>query len=220
MLDSICERLKPTLCTKDTFLEREGDPVTEMLFIIRGHLDSYTTNGGRTGFFNTCRIGPGDFCGEELLTWALHPHPHGILPSSTRTVKAISDVEAFALVAEDIKFVASQFRRLHSKQIRHKFRFHSHQWQTWAACYIQAAWRRYKKRKELVELHLKEQKGLGPFMVLGVNEEEASGGSQSRSELALFVARLRMSTRSNGFGSDSGIMSPQPKPAEPDFYGD
>ncbi|XP_058199834.1 protein CNGC15b-like [Rhododendron vialii] len=219
MLDSICERLKPTLCTKDTFLEREGDPVTEMLFIIRGHLDSYTTNGGRTGFFNSCWIGPGDFCGEELLTWALHPHPNGILPSSTRTVKAISDVEAFALVAEDIKFVASQFRRLHSKQIRHKFRFHSHQWQTWAACYIQAAWRRYKKRKELAELHLKEHKGLGSFMDLGVNGEEVSG-SQSRSGLAWYAARLRMSTRSSGFGSDSGLMSPQPKPAEPDFYED
>jgi len=122
MLDAICERLKPALCTENTYLVREGDPVNETLFIIRGHLDSYTTNGGRTGFFNSCRIGPGDFCGEELLTWALGPRPSFILPSSTRTVKAISEVEAFALIAEDLKFVASQFRRLHSKQLRHKFR--------------------------------------------------------------------------------------------------
>jgi len=74
-LDAICERLKPALCTEGTFLVREGDPVNEMLFIIRGHLDSYTTNGGRTRFFNSCRIGLGDFCGEELLTWALDPSP-------------------------------------------------------------------------------------------------------------------------------------------------
>ncbi|KHN21507.1 Putative cyclic nucleotide-gated ion channel 15, partial [Glycine soja] len=152
MLDAICERLKPALCTEGTFLVREGDPVNEMLFIIRGHLDSYTTNGGRAGFFNSCRIGPGDFCGEELLTWALDPRPSVILPSSTRTVKSISEVEAFALIAEDLKFVASQFRRLHSKQLRHKFRFYSHHWRTWAACFIQAAWRRHKKRKQVAEL--------------------------------------------------------------------
>nr|KYP68544.1 Putative cyclic nucleotide-gated ion channel 15 [Cajanus cajan] len=148
MVDAICERLKPALCTESTYLVREGDPVNEMLFIIRGHLDSYTTNGGRSGFFNSCRIGPGDFCGEELLTWALGPRPSFTLPSSTRSVKAISEVEAFALTAEDLRFVASQFRRLHSKQVRHKFRFYSHQWRTWAACFVQAAWRRYKKRKQ------------------------------------------------------------------------
>ncbi|KAE8729493.1 putative cyclic nucleotide-gated ion channel 15 [Hibiscus syriacus] len=57
-------RLKPALCTEGTILVREGDPVNKMLFIIRGHLDSYSTNGGRTGFFNSCKIGPGDFCAE------------------------------------------------------------------------------------------------------------------------------------------------------------
>jgi cyclic nucleotide gated channel len=151
MLDAVCERLKLTLCAKDMFLVREGDPVNHMLFITRGHLESYTTDGGRSGFFNSIRLGSGDFCGEELLTWALDPQPNVILPSSTRAVKAITEVEAFALVAEDLKFVASQFRRLHSKQLRHTFRFYSHQWRSWAACFIQAAWRRYKKHKEMDE---------------------------------------------------------------------
>lgn len=152
MLDGICERLKPALFTEGMFLVREGDPVKEMLFIIRGRLDSYTTNGGRQGFFNSCLLGPGNFCGEELLTWALDS-PTAVLPSSTRTVKAISEVEAFALISEDLKFVALQFRLRHSKQLLHKFRFYSHQWRTWAACYIQAAWRRYRMRKELVQCH-------------------------------------------------------------------
>ncbi|CBI32741.3 unnamed protein product, partial [Vitis vinifera] len=156
MLDVICERLKPGLCTPGTCLVREGDPVSEMLFIVRGHLDSYTTNGGRTGFFNSGRIGPTDFCGEELLTWALDPRPGVILPSSTRTVMALTEVEAFALIADDLKFVASQFRRLHSKQLRHTLRFYSHQWRTWAACFIQAAWFRYKRRREASELKAKE----------------------------------------------------------------
>ena len=41
------------------------------------------------------------------------------LPLSTRTVRTLSEVEAFALRAEDFKFVANQFRRLHSKKLQH-----------------------------------------------------------------------------------------------------
>ncbi|KAL6979343.1 putative cyclic nucleotide-gated ion channel 15 [Sarracenia purpurea var. burkii] len=152
MLDAICERLKPAFCTKGTFLLLEGDPVDEMYFIIRGHLESYTTNGGRTGFFNSSSVGPGDFCGEELLSWALNQRHSDALPLSTRTVEATSEVEAFRLTSEDLNFVASQFRRLHSRELIHKFRFYSHQWRTWAACFIQAAWRRYKRRRGPGEL--------------------------------------------------------------------
>lgn len=147
LLDAICERLVSSLCTEGTSIVREGDPVTEMLFIIRGRLESSTTNGGRTGFFNSITLKPGDFCGEELLGWALHPKSSLNLPSSTRTVRAVVEVEAFALRAEDLKFVANQFRRLHSKKLQHTFRFYSHHWRTWAACFIQAAWRRYKRRR-------------------------------------------------------------------------
>ncbi|XP_021755351.1 cyclic nucleotide-gated ion channel 17-like [Chenopodium quinoa] len=147
LLDAICERLVSSLCTEGTYIVREGDPVTEMLFIIRGRLESSTTNGGRTGFFNSIILKPGDFCGEELLGWALHPKSSLNLPSSTRTVRAFVEVEAFALRAEDLKFVANQFRRLHSKKLQHTFRFYSHHWRTWAACFIQAAWRRYQRRR-------------------------------------------------------------------------
>ncbi|KAF9597301.1 hypothetical protein IFM89_017085 [Coptis chinensis] len=96
LLDAMCDRLKPAFYTEESYIVREGDPVDEMLFIMRG----------------------------KLLT-----------------------VEGFALMANDLKFVASQFRRLHSKQLRHTFRFYSQQWRTWAACFIQAAWRRYGKKK-------------------------------------------------------------------------
>ncbi|KAL6634772.1 hypothetical protein ACP70R_027443 [Stipagrostis hirtigluma subsp. patula] len=156
MLDAICERLRPALYTRGTRLVRELDPVDSMLFIIRGCLDSYTTQGGRSGFFNSCRIGAGEFCGEELLTWALDPRPAASLPLSTRTVRAVSEVEAFALVADDLRFVASQFRRMHSARIRHRFRFYSHHWRTWAACFIQAAWRRRKRRRASMELRMRE----------------------------------------------------------------
>jgi cyclic nucleotide gated channel len=127
LLDAICERLKPSLCTEATYVVREGDPVDEMLFIIRGRLESSTTDGGRTGFFNRGLLKEGDFCGEELLTWALDPKAAANLPLSTRTVKAISEVEGFALHADELKFVAGQFRRLHSKQLQQTFMFYSQQ---------------------------------------------------------------------------------------------
>ncbi|KAK7312578.1 hypothetical protein VNO77_36531 [Canavalia gladiata] len=209
MLDAICERLKPSLCTESTCVVREGDPVNEMLFIIRGNLDSYTTNGGRTGFFNSCRIGPGDFCGEELLTWALDPRPGVILASSTRTVKAISEVEAFALIAEDLKFVASQFRRLHSKQLRHKFRFYSHQWRSWAACFVQAAWRRYKKRKDAAELRARESNNK-----LFVVEPQTP---TYRSGFVLYATRMNRSTEKGVSATNSAVVNSLQKPEEPDF---
>ncbi|KAG6730552.1 hypothetical protein I3842_01G086400 [Carya illinoinensis] len=70
--DPMIDFLKPVLYTQDSYIVREGDPVDEMLFIMRGNLASYTTNGGIIGFFNTGDLKAGDFCGEELLTWSLY----------------------------------------------------------------------------------------------------------------------------------------------------
>ena len=143
-------------CSRKLYIVGEGDPVTEMLFIIREKLESSTPNGGRTGFFMSITLRPGDFCGEELLAWALLPKSTLNLPSSTRTGRALDEVEAFALRAEDLKFVANQVRRLHSKKRQHTFRFYSYHWRSWAACFIQAAWRRHKKRMMAKSLSLSE----------------------------------------------------------------
>jgi cyclic nucleotide gated channel, plant len=169
LLDAICERLVSSLCTEGTYIVREGDPVTEMLFIIRGKLESSTTDGGRTGFFNSITLKPGDFCGEELLGWALVPKPTVNLPSSTRTVRALVEVEAFALQAEDLRFVSSQFRRLHSRKLQHTFRYYSHHWRTWATCFIQHVWRRYKWREMAKDLSMRES-----FSSTGSYDEGAS----------------------------------------------
>jgi hypothetical protein len=42
-------------------------------------------------------------------------------------VKVISKVEGFTLHADKLKFVAGQFRRLHSKQLQQTFMFYSQQ---------------------------------------------------------------------------------------------
>uniref|UniRef100_A0ACD6A1M4 Uncharacterized protein n=1 Tax=Avena sativa TaxID=4498 RepID=A0ACD6A1M4_AVESA len=180
LLDAICERLVSSLSTKDAYIVREGDPVSEMLFIIRGELESSTTDGGRTNFFSSITLRPGDFCGEELLTWALMPNPSLNFPQSTRTVRSVTEVEAFALRAEDLKYVANQFKRLHSKRLQHAFRYYSHQWRSWGACFVQGAWRRHKKRKLAKELMKQEgllfEDGQG-----GDDDHGGAGGAASDS---------------------------------------
>ncbi|KAI3869099.1 hypothetical protein MKX03_005041 [Papaver bracteatum] len=156
--DALCDRMEPAFYAEGSYIIREGDPVDEMLFIGRGDLLSTTTNGGRKGFFNSECLRAGDFCGEELFTWALDPHSTTNLPISTRTVRALSEVEGFTLVSDNLKYVASKFRRIHSKQLQHTFRFYSQQWRTWAACFIQAAWRRYHKKKLEESLREEENK--------------------------------------------------------------
>lgn len=227
LLDAICERLVSSLSTQGTYIVREGDPVTEMLFIIRGRLESSTTNGGRTGFFNSITLRPGDFCGEELLTWALLPKSTLNLPSSTRTVRALEEVEAFALRAEDLKFVANQFRRLHSKKLQHTFRFYSYHWRTWAACFIQAAWRRHKKRMMAKTLSMSES------FALSVDEQVArettqqeegdsmasSSSSQAKQNLGVTILASRFAANTRrGIQKIKDVEMPKlQKPEEPDF---
>ncbi|XP_016205265.1 cyclic nucleotide-gated ion channel 1 [Arachis ipaensis] len=216
LLDAMCDRLKPVLYTEKSYIVREGDPVDEMLFVMRGNLASMTTNGGRTGFFNYTVLEAGQFCGEELLTWALDPHSSTNLPTSTRTVETISEVEAFALMADDLKFVASQFRRLQNKQLQHTFRYYSMQWKTWAACFIQVAWRRYWKKKVERQLREAEDRLQGAF----VNEDESSLSLGATIYASRFAANALRNLREN---SERNKRMPQrlpllpPKPAEPDF---
>lgn len=229
LLDAICERLVSSLNTKDTYIVREGDPVNEMLFIIRGQLESSTTNGGRSGFFNSITLKPGDFCGEELLTWALMPASNVNLPASTRTVKSITEVEAFALRSEDLKFVANQFKRLHSKKLQHAFRYYSHQWRTWGACYMQAAWRRWKRRKLADELARQESLY---YMQWPEDEDEYADKQESKASenaqqlgATILASKFAANTRRGAAQkvtfvepNDSSLRLPQIfKPDEPDF---
>ncbi|KAK9682975.1 hypothetical protein RND81_10G110300 [Saponaria officinalis] len=235
LLDAICERLCSSLSTAGTYITREGDPVTEMLFVIRGKLDSSTTDGGRSGFFNSISLGPGDFCGEELLAWALLPNSAN-LPCSTRTVKTIEEVEAFALPAEDLKFVANQFRRLHSKKLQHTFRYYSHQWRTWGACFIQAAWRRFKKRKMAISLSLRESfsesfiESHSPPQSENADSEtnqvaaddsaQTSTSSQAAPNLGVTILakRFAMNTRKGAQRSRDVDLPKMMKPQDPDFF--
>ncbi|XWS72807.1 hypothetical protein CRYUN_Cryun02cG0072200 [Craigia yunnanensis] len=226
LLDAICERLVSSLSTQGTYIVREGDPITEMLFIIRGRLESSTTNGGRTGFFNSINLRPGDFCGEELLSWALLPKSSLNLPSSTRTVRALVEVEAFALRAKDLKFVANQFRHLHSKKLQHTFRYHSYHWRTWSACFIQAAWRRQKKRMMARNLSMMESFSYPPEEQVADETEQkeehilaSSNSSQVKQNLGVTIlaSRFAANTRRGAQKMKDVEMPKLQKPEEPDF---
>ncbi|CAH9095744.1 unnamed protein product [Cuscuta epithymum] len=233
LLDAICERLVSSLNTKHTFIVREGDPVNEMLFIIRGQLESSTTNGGRSGFLDSITLKPGDFCGEELLTWALMPNMNSNLPSSTRTVKSLTEVEAFALRAEDLKFVANQFKRLHSKKLQHAFRCYSHQWRTWGACFIQAAWRRYKRKRLAEELARQESLACTKYMDMDGDDDGDSIFEDSNAQhlgATILASKFAANTRKGAAAAgqkvrvvdptDPGLRMPKLfKPNEPDFSG-
>ncbi|GJM90770.1 hypothetical protein PR202_ga07081 [Eleusine coracana subsp. coracana] len=218
LLDAMCDRLKPMLYTEGSCIIREGDPVNEMLFIMRGTLESMTTNGGQTGFFNSNVLKGGDFCGEELLTWALDPTSYSNLPGSTRTVRTLTEVEAFALRADDLKFVATQFRRLHSKQLQHTFRFYSQQWRTWAACFIQAAWHRYC-RKKLEETLFEKEKRLQAAIVCDGTSSLSLGAALYASRFAGNMMRIlrRNATRKARLQERVPVRLLQ-KPAEPNFF--
>lgn len=210
---------------------REGDPVNEMLFIIRGRLESVTTDGGRSGFFNRGLLKEGDFCGEELLTWALDPKAGSNLPSSTRTVKALTEVEAFALEAEELKFVASQFRRLHSRQVQQTFRFYSQQWRTWASSFIQAAWRRHSRRKNAELRRIEEEEDEMGYEDEYDDDDDAEEEdertpvftrteSSSRLRSTIFASRFAANAlkghRLRSTESSKRLLNLQ-KPPEPDF---
>ncbi|RLM60480.1 hypothetical protein C2845_PM14G06680 [Panicum miliaceum] len=212
LLDAICERMNYLLCTEGTYIIREGEPVKVMTFVFRGKLESCTTDGGRTDFFNSIILKPGDFCGEELLTWALLPSSGDSYPLSTRTVRTITEFEAFSLQADDLKFVASTFRMMHSKHLQHIFRFHSHQWRTWAARFIQSAWRRHISRQKTAERGLSSRwKSFFSLIDDNATEERRQnmeGSSSSRSRAAEFpfskIATIFLKAQND-------------RPEEPDF---
>ncbi|WZZ11714.1 hypothetical protein YC2023_097635 [Brassica napus] len=59
-------------------------------------------------------------CIQTIATHAVSM-PSSKIYTIRRTVQALTEVEAFSLAAEDLKSAASQFRRLHSKQLQHTF---------------------------------------------------------------------------------------------------
>ncbi|XP_050369995.1 cyclic nucleotide-gated ion channel 4 [Argentina anserina] len=151
VLENICDRVKSLIFPKGETITREGDPVQRMLFVVRGHLQSSQVL--RDGVKSFCMLGPGNFSGDELLSWCLRRPFIERLPPSSSTLITLETTEAFSLEAEDVKYVTQHFRYTFvNEKVKRSARYYSPGWRTWAAVAIQLAWRRYKHRLTLTSL--------------------------------------------------------------------
>ncbi|XP_027190604.1 cyclic nucleotide-gated ion channel 4 isoform X2 [Cicer arietinum] len=91
VLENICDRVKSLVFTKGETLTREGDPVQRMLFVVRGHLQSSQVL--RDGVKSCCMLGPGNFSGDELLSWCLRRPFIERLPTSSTTLVTLETTE-------------------------------------------------------------------------------------------------------------------------------
>lgn len=168
LLDAICDCLRPVLYIERSLIIQEGEPLDEMVFIIRGQVRIYSKsdNGiaASSSLFNC--LTKGDFYGEALLEWALHHPTSTTVPISTKTLRAHSKVEAFILIANDLKTVVSKFWWLFSRNSPSLKAI----WEPWAALALQVAWRRYHKSKKEknksrlgIEGRINTQKSDAPF---------------------------------------------------------
>lgn len=151
VLENICDRVKSLIFPKGETITREGDPVQRMLFVVRGHLQSSQVL--RDGVESCCMLGPGNFVGDELLSWCLRRPFIERLPPSAFTLVTLETTEAFGLEAEDVKYVTQHFRYTFvNDKVKRSARYYSPGWRTWAAVAIQLAWRRYRHRLTLTSL--------------------------------------------------------------------
>ncbi|KAL4614130.1 hypothetical protein ACB092_07G032400 [Castanea dentata] len=119
MLRTMCHSLKPMFHSEHSYIIRERDPIDAIFFITDGIAWTYTnttsTNNGEEGTVLTQaeRLVEGEYFGEELLEWVQKStasrNNRSKLPVSSRTLKAHTKVEVFALMAQDLKQI------LHSK---------------------------------------------------------------------------------------------------------
>ncbi|KAK1316108.1 Cyclic nucleotide-gated ion channel 2 [Acorus calamus] len=147
ILDNICDRVKPMVFSTGEKIVREGDPVQRMVFIVRGHIGS--SQNLSKGNVATCTLGPGNFLGDELLSWCLRRPFIDRLPASSATFECFEPTEAFGLDAQHLRYITDHFRyKFASERLKRTARYYSTNWRTWAAVNIQLAWRRYKARTQ------------------------------------------------------------------------
>ncbi|KAL9372275.1 hypothetical protein Peur_034519 [Populus x canadensis] len=151
VLDAVREKLKQKIYIKGSEIFYVGGLVEKMVFIVRGKLESIGHDG------TVVALGEGNVCGEELLTWFLEHSSvskdgrriktPGQRLISSRTVRCLTNVEAFSLSAADLQEVTSVFERnLRHPLVQGAIRYQSPYWRARAATLIQVAWRYRQKR--------------------------------------------------------------------------
>ncbi|CAN6935260.1 unnamed protein product, partial [Brassica oleracea] len=129
LLNEMYDRVKPVFYWEKSHILGIGDPVKEMLIVMRGELESMTESCETSSYSDLqIRLMKGADVWGKLLFWALDPRTSPSLPISNRNVMTLTYVSGFTLSADDLKC-------------------HSKSWRSWAAFYIQAAWKAHCRRK-------------------------------------------------------------------------
>ena len=94
---------------KYCYIVREGDPIDAVFFITDGTVLTYTSNNGEgSDSQHAEHLEKDQYFGEELLELVLTSTSDDIsnlskVPVSSKTLKTYTKVEAFALMAHDLK---------------------------------------------------------------------------------------------------------------------
>lgn len=132
VLGAMIEILKPVNYSVNNVIIGEGEPLLMMLYITKGIVLTYPATSSSSS--STIKsLQKGDVYGEELVDWAAKFSPFSDLPISKRTVRSVSTVEAFALMANDLKIVVARFSMLERTE-------------QFAVSTIQSAWMRRQRR--------------------------------------------------------------------------
>ncbi|KAG7973673.1 hypothetical protein I3843_06G009000 [Carya illinoinensis] len=131
-----CKFIKQVQYNQNSYIVREGEPLDMMIFVVKGIVWTYTSiHGDKTGCLKK-----GDLFGRHLVEWALESPGLSDIPLSTRTLKCHTKVEAFCLMAGDLKDMISQCWWRFSK-FNNIIKSDSEQLKHFAASSIQATWR-------------------------------------------------------------------------------
>lgn len=155
-LEAMIENLKPVNYSINNVIIGEGEPLVMMLYITKGIVLTYSATSSSSS--STIRsLQKGDVYGEELLDWADTFSSFSDLPISKRNVKSVSKVEAFALMANDLKMVVDRFPTCFN--VRNRYLNDSdvlERTQSFAASFIQSTLRGKYTRQEKAKQKVSE----------------------------------------------------------------
>ncbi|XP_050263559.1 cyclic nucleotide-gated ion channel 1-like isoform X3 [Quercus robur] len=147
LLHKICDSLKPVFYKEHCYIVREGDPIDAVYLITHGTAWTCTSSKiegtGTIASLHAERLEKGQFFGEKLLEWVWLPSSVDMyslskVPVSSKTLKTHTNVEAFALMAKDLKdIIDSKLSRLDPEKAQNK-----------AASNSQRIWRHFHPPKE------------------------------------------------------------------------
>ena len=111
LLLNICDSLKPVFYNEQSYIVKEGDPIDAVFLITDGIAWAYPSSNNGEGK-HAERLEKGHFFGEELLELLWNPSSVDVynpskLPVSSKTLKTHTKVEAFALMANDLKDIVT-----------------------------------------------------------------------------------------------------------------